>query len=74
MLLAWILGLITYQLINPGAVGAWSTMWTNIAHWLGFTPQSWMSASVFSFLVAGVFAYLFDVLVGRTRARQGGGE
>jgi NCS1 family nucleobase:cation symporter-1 len=74
MLLAWVLGLITYQLINPGAVGAWSTMWTNIAHWLGFTPQSWMSASVFSFVVAGVFAYLFDVLVGRTRARQGGGE
>lgn len=65
MLLAWILGLITYQLINPGAVGAWSTMWTNIAHWLGFTPQSWMSASVFSFLVAGIFAYLFDVLARR---------
>ena len=74
MLLAWILGLITYQLINPGAVGAWSTMWSNIAHWLGFTPQSWMSASVFSFVVAGVFAYLFDVLVGRSRARKSGGE
>ena len=74
MLLAWILGLITYQLINPGAVGAWSTMWANIAHRLGFTPQGWMSASVFSFVVAGVFAYLFDVLVGRSRARKGGGE
>ncbi len=74
MLIAWMLGLITYQLINPGAVGAWSTMWTNTAHWLGFTPQSWMSASVFSFVVAGVLAYLFDVLVGRTRARKGGGE
>ncbi|HEX3780966.1 MAG TPA: cytosine permease [Pseudonocardiaceae bacterium] len=67
MLAAWVLGLIAYQLINPGAVGAWSTMWTNLAHWLHFTPQSWMSASVLSFLVAGVFAYLLDVLVSRRR-------
>ena len=74
MLLAWILGLRSYQLINPGAVGAWSSMWTNIAHWLGFTPQSWMSASLFSFVVAGAFAYLFDVLAGRSKARQADGE
>jgi hypothetical protein len=67
MLLAWVLGLVTYQLINPGAVGAWSTMWQNVAHWLGFTAQSWMSASVFSFVVAGAFAYLFDVVISRLR-------
>ncbi|HWE89759.1 MAG TPA: cytosine permease [Pseudonocardiaceae bacterium] len=53
MLVAWLLGLVTYQLINPGAVGAWSTMWTTFAGWLHFTPQSWMSASLFSFLIAG---------------------
>jgi putative hydroxymethylpyrimidine transporter CytX len=71
MLLAWALGLITYQLINPGAVGAWSTMWQNIAKWLGFSAQSWMSASVFSFLVAGAFAYLFDLLISRLRRGEG---
>ncbi|HEX4223734.1 MAG TPA: cytosine permease [Pseudonocardiaceae bacterium] len=67
MLLAWALGLAVYQLINPGAVGAWSTMWQHIAKWLGFSTQSWMSASVFSFLVAGAFAYLFDLLISRLR-------
>jgi purine-cytosine permease-like protein len=70
MLVAWLFGLITYQLINPGAVGAWSTMWTNIAQWLHFTPQSWMSASLFSFLVAGAIAYLLDVLISRRRAAE----
>jgi nucleobase:cation symporter-1, NCS1 family len=65
MLVAWLLGLVTYQLINPGSVGAWSTMWTNLAAAIHFTPQSWMSASLFSFLVAGVFGVLLG-RIGRT--------
>jgi putative hydroxymethylpyrimidine transporter CytX len=56
MLVAWLLGLVTYQLINPGSVGAWSELWTRFAALLHFTPQSWMSASLFSFLVAGLVA------------------
>jgi hypothetical protein len=70
MLVAWLLGLATYQLINPGAVGVWSTMWTNIAHLLHFTPQSWMSASLLSFLVAGVVAYLLDVAISRRPGKE----
>ena len=67
MLVAWILGLATYQLINPGSVGAWSNLWTRIATVLHFTPQSWMSASLFSFLVAGLVA---AVIPGRTAGRE----
>ncbi|HEX5407387.1 MAG TPA: cytosine permease [Pseudonocardiaceae bacterium] len=70
MLLAWVIGLAVYQLINPGDVGAWSMLWTNIAHALHFTAASWMSASVFSFLAAGIVAYAADLISRRRRARR----
>jgi NCS1 family nucleobase:cation symporter-1 len=54
MLLPWLLGFIAYQLINPGYLGWWVTGWTDVQNWLHFTPASWMSASILSFLVAAV--------------------
>jgi nucleobase:cation symporter-1, NCS1 family len=54
MLLPWILGVITYQLINPGYVGWWVDRWTTVQGWVHFAPHSWMSASVLSFAVAAV--------------------
>ncbi len=68
MLVAWLLGLVVYQLINPGSVGAWSTMWSSLARVLHFTPQGWMSASLLSFLASGLVAYLVDVV---TKRRNG---
>jgi nucleobase:cation symporter-1, NCS1 family len=68
MLVAWLVGLAVYQLINPGDVGAWSTFWVHVAGWLHFTAQSWMSASLFSFLAAGIVAYTADLV---SRARPG---
>jgi NCS1 family nucleobase:cation symporter-1 len=65
MLVAWLLGLAVYQLINPGSVGAWSTMWSSLASALHFTPQGWMSASLLSFAVSGLVAYLVDLATGR---------
>lgn len=62
MLLAWLLGLVAYQLINPGAVGGWSAMWSGLDDVLGFTPPTWMSASLLSFLVAAVVAWLLALL------------
>jgi purine-cytosine permease-like protein len=61
MLAAWVLGLLVYQLINPGAVGAWSHAWSAVAGWVHFTPQDWMSASLFSFLASLIFGYLFGL-------------
>ncbi len=52
LLVPWILGFITYQLINPGLVTHWAALWTHIQAWLHFTPASWMSASIISFVVA----------------------
>jgi putative hydroxymethylpyrimidine transporter CytX len=52
MLLPWAAGFVTYQLINPGYVSWWAAAWTSFGHDIGFTPASWMSASILSFAVA----------------------
>jgi nucleobase:cation symporter-1, NCS1 family len=54
MLLPWAAGFVMYQLVNPGYVARWVSIWTHVASWLGFTAQSWMSASIMSFVVAAV--------------------
>jgi purine-cytosine permease-like protein len=54
MIVAWAAGIATYQLINPGNVGWWSRMWVDAQDALGFTPSSWMSASLLSFAAAAV--------------------
>ena len=52
MLLPWAAGFVTYQLINPGYVSWWVSAWTSFGRLIGFSPQSWMSASILSFAVA----------------------
>src|SRR4051812_24589557 len=54
MLLPWLAGVLTYQLINPGYVGWWVDRWTTVQGWVHFTTQTWMSASVLSFAVAAL--------------------
>ena len=51
-LVAWALGFVAYQLVNPGYVSWWSGFWHHVDAWLRFTPQTWMSASILSFAVA----------------------
>lgn len=66
MLVPWVAGFVMYQLVNPGYVGWWVRAWTSVQHWLHFTPQTWMSASVLSFVVAALFT-LPITLVSRRR-------
>jgi putative hydroxymethylpyrimidine transporter CytX len=54
MVLPWLAGFVVYQLLNPGYIGWWERMWHHIDGWLHLTVQTWMSASVFSFLVAAL--------------------
>jgi putative hydroxymethylpyrimidine transporter CytX len=54
MLLPWLAGFVVYQLLNPGYIGWWVRMWQHVDRWLHLSVQSWMSASVFSFLVAAI--------------------
>jgi putative hydroxymethylpyrimidine transporter CytX len=67
MLLPWLLGFVAYQLINPGYLGWWSRQWGRVDRWLHFTPTTWMSASLISFVVAAV-ATVPVGLLGRRRA------
>ncbi len=62
ILLPWVAGFVVYQLINPGYVVWWQSMWVRIDGWLGFTPSTWMSASILSFLVAAVVTLPVGVL------------
>ena len=76
MLVPWGVGFGTYQLINPGYVSWWASIWTHVGHVIGLTPSSWMSASICSFAVAAIMALagggLARVIRG-TRRRRGGG-
>lgn len=56
MLIPWIAGFTTYQLINPGQVGWWVDGWTSMRDAIGFAPPAWMNASLTSFAVAAVLA------------------
>jgi len=62
MLVPWAAGFVTYQLINPGYVSWWASAWTSIGHAIGFTPATWMSASILSFGVAAVITLLTGAL------------
>jgi putative hydroxymethylpyrimidine transporter CytX len=62
MIAAWALGFVVYQLINPGDAGRWTDFWTDVQSRLHFTPATWMSASVLSFLAAGLAAYAVGTL------------
>jgi nucleobase:cation symporter-1, NCS1 family len=63
MLLPWAAGFVTYQLINPGYVSWWVSGWTSFGRVIGFTPASWMSASILSFVVAAAITLLIGGLV-----------
>jgi putative hydroxymethylpyrimidine transporter CytX len=65
MIAAWAVGFVVYQLINPGTVERWADFWRDVQGALHFAPQSWMSASLLSFLVAAAAA----LLIGRITRR-----
>jgi putative hydroxymethylpyrimidine transporter CytX len=59
MFAAWLVGFISYQLVNPGYVGWWSDWWFSIRDGIGFTPPSWLAASWFALLVGGIATLVF---------------
>lgn len=56
MVVAWVIGLAVYQLVNPGGAPGWSDAWSALRDAIGFTPPSWLSASLLSFVVAAAVA------------------
>ncbi len=73
MLVPWAAGFVMYQLINPGYVSWWVSMWAAIGSWIGFTAQSWMSASILSFVVAAAVTLAVGIPARRfSRTARGG--
>jgi NCS1 family nucleobase:cation symporter-1 len=70
MLVPWLAGVFTYQLINPGYVGWWVERWTTVQGWLHWTTQTWMSASVLSFAVAALLTLPITLATRRTIAMR----
>ncbi|HEY2221038.1 purine-cytosine permease family protein [Actinomycetospora sp.] len=66
---AWVVGLVAYQVVNPGGAPGWSDAWTALREAIGFVPPSWLSASLLSFVVAGVVAAALTALERRGRDR-----
>ncbi len=71
MLVPWALGFASYQLVNPGSINTWVGWWSHVDGWLHFTPQSWMSASALSFIVAAVLTVPVSWFTHRSSRRTG---
>jgi putative hydroxymethylpyrimidine transporter CytX len=56
MLVAWLVGFVVYQLVNPGGIPHWSDAWTALGTRLHTLGHPWLSASLASFVVAAVLA------------------
>ena len=62
MLLPWFAGFVAYELISPGSLGWWSTMWTDAGKAIGFHAPTWLNASIGSFVVAALVTVVVEFL------------
>jgi len=65
MLVAWLIGFVAYQLVNPGTVAGWADLWTWLRELTPLTFPSWLAASWTSFVVAA----LATLILGRLSRR-----
>jgi len=65
---AWLIGFVAYQLVNPGTVTGWSPFWLDVQGKLfgGHPVPGWLGATYTSIIVSMVAA----VLLGRVGRRQ----
>jgi putative hydroxymethylpyrimidine transporter CytX len=68
MVVPWLAGFVTYQLVNPGYVSWWQRFWLERRADLGFSPPSWTSASLLSFAVAALLTLALGRIGSRSRA------
>lgn len=51
---AWACGFVAYQLVYPGDVPGWSSLWSGVAAAIGFTAPAWLGSSVAAIGVGGL--------------------
>lgn len=59
MIVAWVIGFVLYELINPGSLAGWSDFWNSLGNHLHLQGHAWLSASIASFLVSALLAFPF---------------
>ncbi len=59
LLVAWLIGFLLYQTINPGYLAYWSDFWNRIGTDLHTLNHTWLSASIASFALTVVLAFPF---------------
>ncbi len=71
-LVAWVVGFLSYNWINPGTVSWWvSAMKRLLTDWLRLpSPPSWVGASLLSFVVAMALTLVMVPIADRTRSRR----
>lgn len=62
MLVAWLAGFVSYQLVNPGFVNGWNDFWVWVQGLISFTPPTWLAASWFALVVSALATLLFGSL------------
>jgi nucleobase:cation symporter-1, NCS1 family len=60
MMIPWLIGFVSYQMINPGSISLWTPAWQHIDQALGIGSTSYLSASLISFASAAAFTFLLD--------------
>jgi nucleobase:cation symporter-1, NCS1 family len=69
-LVPWVVGVAAYQLVAPVAIEHWDSMWHSIADTIGWSTPSWASASIASFLAAGLTTVLLAPWMRRSAGRS----
>ena len=52
--IAWACGFVAYQLVYPGGVAGWASLWAGINAAIGFTAPGWLGSSVAAIVVGGL--------------------
>jgi putative hydroxymethylpyrimidine transporter CytX len=66
--IAWACGFVAYQLVYPGSVAGWASLWAGINAAIGFTAPGWLGSSVAAIVVGGLVMLILGRLTRRRTA------
>ncbi len=67
--IAWACGFVAYQLVYPGSVAGWASLWAGVNAAIGFTAPGWLGSSVAAIVVGGLVMLILGRLARPRRAR-----
>ncbi len=67
--IAWACGFVAYQLVYPGSVAGWASLWAGVNAAIGFTAPGWLGSSVAAIVVGGLVMLILGRLTRHRTAR-----